>query len=84
MCELFALSSSAPTNVHFSLDEFSRHGGCTGPHKDGWGIAYYSQGDVKLVREPLPASDSAALYVRFARRIRAGVCQWTAFQPTRP
>ncbi len=61
MCELFALSSSAPTNVHFSLDEFSRHGGCTGPHKDGWGIAYYSQGDVKLVREPLPASDSACV-----------------------
>jgi glutamine amidotransferase len=61
MCELFAMSSSAPTNVHFSLEEFSRHGGLTGPHKDGWGIAYYSQGDVKLVREPLPASDSACV-----------------------
>jgi predicted glutamine amidotransferase len=61
MCELFAMSSSAPTNVHFSLQEFSRHGGLTGPHKDGWGIAYYSQGDVKLVREPLPASDSACV-----------------------
>jgi glutamine amidotransferase len=32
-----------------------------GPHKDGWGIAYYSQGNVKLVREPLPASDSACV-----------------------
>jgi predicted glutamine amidotransferase len=61
MCELFAMSSSAPTNVHFSLEEFSRHGGLTGPHKDGWGLAYYSQGDVKLVREPLPASDSACV-----------------------
>lgn len=55
------MSSSAPTNVHISLEEFSRHGGLTGPHKDGWGIAYYSQGDVKLVREPLPASDSACV-----------------------
>ncbi len=61
MCELFAMSSSATTDVHFSLEEFSRHGGLTGPHKDGWGIAYYSQGDVKLVKEPLPASDSACV-----------------------
>jgi predicted glutamine amidotransferase len=61
MCELFAMSSSSPTNVHFSLEEFSRHGGLTGPHKDGWGIAYYCQGDVKLVKEPLPASNSACV-----------------------
>ncbi len=61
MCELFAMSSSAPTNVQFSLEEFSRHGGLTGPHKDGWGVAYYSQGDLKLVKEPLPAHDSACL-----------------------
>jgi predicted glutamine amidotransferase len=55
------MSSSAPANVRFSLEEFSRHGGLTGPHKDGWGIAYYSQGDVKLVKEPHPASDSACV-----------------------
>jgi glutamine amidotransferase len=61
MCELFAMSSDAPTDVRFSLEEFSRHGGLTGPHKDGWGIAYYVGRDVKLVKEPLPASDSACV-----------------------
>lgn len=61
MCELFAMSSDAPTDVHFSLEEFSRHGGLIGPHKDGWGIAYYVGNDVKLVKEPLPASDSACV-----------------------
>jgi len=61
MCELFAMSSSAPTNVRFSLEEFSRHGGLTGLHKEGWGIAYYLDDDVKLVKEPLPASDSACV-----------------------
>lgn len=61
MCELFAMSSDAPTDVHFSMEEFSRHGGLTGPHKDGWGIAYYVGNDVKLVKEPLPASDSACV-----------------------
>jgi predicted glutamine amidotransferase len=63
MCELFSLSSNVPATVNYSLEEFSRHGGLTGPHKDGWGIAYYVQGDVRLVKEPLPASDSAC--VRF-------------------
>lgn len=61
MCELFAMCSDAPTDVHFSMEEFSRHGGLTGPHKDGWGIAYYVGNDVKLVKEPLPASDSACV-----------------------
>jgi predicted glutamine amidotransferase len=61
MCELFSMSSNVPENVTFSLEEFSRHGGLTGPHKDGWGIAYYAQGDVRLLKEPLPAHDSACL-----------------------
>lgn len=55
------MSSDALTDVRFSLEEFSRHGGLTGPHKDGWGIAYYSGGDVRLVKEPLSASDSACV-----------------------
>jgi predicted glutamine amidotransferase len=59
------MSSNVPATVTYSLEEFSRHGGLTGPHKDGWGIAYYSQGDVRLVKEPLPASDSAC--VRFVQ-----------------
>ncbi len=63
MCELFVLSSRLPTTVRFSLESFARHGGLEGPHKDGWGIAYYVDEDVRLVKEPAPAADSAC--VRF-------------------
>jgi glutamine amidotransferase len=63
MCELFAMSSRFPANVRFSLEAFARRGGLEGPHKDGWGIAYYVDEDVRLVKEPQPASDSAC--VRF-------------------
>ncbi len=63
MCELFAMASRVPATVRFSLEEFSHHGGLTGPHKDGWGIAYYEEGDVRLVKEAQAASDSAC--VRF-------------------
>jgi glutamine amidotransferase len=66
MCELFAMSSNVPVTITYSLEEFSRHGGLTGPHKDGWGIAYYLERDIRLVKEPLPASDSAC--VRFIQQ----------------
>lgn len=61
MCELFAMSARQPADVRFSLEEFSRHGGLAGPHKDGWGIAWYEDADVRLVKEPTAASDSACL-----------------------
>ncbi|GMV45687.1 MAG: hypothetical protein AMXMBFR66_10850 [Pseudomonadota bacterium] len=63
MCELFAMSARYPATVRLSLEEFSRHGGLSGPHKDGWGIAWYDEGDLRLVKEVRPAADSAC--VRF-------------------
>ena len=58
MCELFALSSQQATKVTFSLEEFSRHGGRTGPHADGWGLAFYEGPDAHLFRESGPAASS--------------------------
>lgn len=63
MCELLGLSARHPATLRYSLEEFSRHGGLAGPHRDGWGIAWYAAGDVRLVREEEPASSSAC--VRF-------------------
>ncbi len=61
MCELFAMSAREPGTVSLSLEEFSRHGGLTGPHKDGWGIAWYDQKDLRLVKETYPAASSACV-----------------------
>lgn len=61
MCELFAMSTRHPSTVAFSLEEFSRHGGLSGPHKDGWGLASYADGDVRLIKEAFPAADSACV-----------------------
>ena len=65
MCELFAMSSRYPASVSTSLEEFARHGGLTGPHKDGWGVAMYEGLDVQVVREPAAAASSECL--RFMR-----------------
>lgn len=58
MCELFAMSSRKPATVTFSLGVLAEHGGKTAPHKDGWGIAYYDDTDVQLIRDTTCASNS--------------------------
>lgn len=61
MCELFAMSARWPSTVQLSLEEFSRRGGLSGPHKDGWGIAWYEDRDIRLVKEAHPAAASACV-----------------------
>jgi len=63
MCELFALSAQTPAEVTFSLGVLARRGGLTGPHKDGWGAAYYEGRDIRLIKEAHSAADSD--WVRF-------------------
>lgn len=57
MCELFALSSAQASTVQFGLAEFARRG-AAGRNPDGWGVAYYVDGDVRLLKEPVAAGDS--------------------------
>jgi predicted glutamine amidotransferase len=66
MCELFALSSRAPTDVRASLETFARRGGLRGRHADGWGLAYYAGEDVRLVKDAEAAAQSECL--RFIRK----------------
>ncbi len=55
MCELLAMSSQAPSTVNLALGVLARHGGGDGPDKDGWGVAYFQGGDVRLVKDAAPA-----------------------------
>jgi glutamine amidotransferase len=63
MCELFAMSSSKPTAVTFSVRELSRHGGLTADNADGWGLAYLEEGDARVFRDIDAAAESP--YLRF-------------------
>ena len=63
MCELFAMSSSSPTTLTYSLEEFSKNGSQLRSNRDGWGIALARDRDAILVKEPEPARDS--MWVRF-------------------
>lgn len=65
MCELFAMSASAPVRVCYDLDSFARRGGEQHLNRDGWGIVYANEQDAHYFREAAPAGDSPL--ARFVR-----------------
>ena len=61
MCELLGMSAHYLASITLSLNEFARHGGETGPHVDGWGVAFYEGLDANLIRESTAAADSVLM-----------------------
>lgn len=57
MCELVAMSTRQPSNLTLSLRALAEHSSDGGP-ADGWGVAYYSHTDVRLIRDTTAAYDS--------------------------
>jgi len=60
MCELFAFSGEHPASLQYSMREFAAHSDDT-RNAEGWGVAHYLDGDVRLMKEPGAARDSACL-----------------------
>ena len=52
------MNCNVPTDILFSFRGFSRRGGATGPHADGWGIAFYEQRGCRLFHDPSPSAHS--------------------------
>ncbi len=51
MCELLGMSANVPTDICFSFKGLRERGGKTGPHKDGWGIAFYQGKGVSTFKD---------------------------------
>jgi glutamine amidotransferase len=88
MCELFAMSAKYPTKVSMSMDIFASHGGDVGPHKDGWGVAYYQGNEawqlkaaesaaysdsLKFVRSHAPETNLMISHIRLATHGHVGL-----------
>jgi len=76
MCELLAMSANTPTDLCFSFTGLARRGGAAGPHKDGWGVAFYEGRGVRVFHDPDPSADSRIAEVVQTQPIksRAAVC----------
>ena len=58
MCELLGMSANVPTDIVFSFTGLIERGGRTGPHRDGFGIAFYEGKGCRVFRDPRPGCDS--------------------------
>jgi len=58
MCELMGMSASVPTDICFSFAGLMRRGGHTGPHQDGWGIAFYEGKGCRTFHDPVASARS--------------------------
>ncbi|NVK31430.1 MAG: class II glutamine amidotransferase [Gammaproteobacteria bacterium] len=58
MCELLGMSANVPTDICFSFSGLMQRGGATGPHKDGWGIAFYEDRGCRAFHDPTPSANS--------------------------
>ena len=58
MCELLGMSANVPTDICFSFSGLMQRGGGTGPHRDGWGIAFYEGKGLRCFHDPAPSVDS--------------------------
>jgi len=58
MCELLGMSANVPTDICFSFTGLARRGGETGPHQDGWGIAFYEGDSARIFQDTNPSHNS--------------------------
>jgi glutamine amidotransferase len=59
MCELFGASSSFPRGFGRWLVPFRARGGAAADNPDGWGVAYWRDGEPKIEKSPEPGWNSA-------------------------
>lgn len=58
MCELLGMCANVPTDICFSFRGLMQRGGRTGPHRDGWGVAFYEGKACRLFHDPTPSANS--------------------------
>lgn len=56
MCDLLGLNFSHPINTKISLDLFQLRGK---ENPDGWGVAYYRENKLHVIKEPMPSIKSS-------------------------
>lgn len=58
MCQLLGMNCNVPTDICFSFEGFSRRGGETADHADGWGIAFFEGRGCRVFVDDKPSAVS--------------------------
>ena len=71
MCELLGMNCNVPTDIRFSFSGLIQRGGRTGPHRDGWGIAFYEGRGCRTFHDPLPSCESKIAELVRTHRVKS-------------
>ncbi len=58
MCQLLGMNCNTPTDIVFSFEGFSKRGGLTDHHTDGFGIGFFESRGVRLFLDDKPSAQS--------------------------
>lgn len=58
MCQLLGMSANTPTDIVFSFEGFRKRGGLTDHHEDGFGIAFFEDGGLRVFHDDKPSAKS--------------------------
>lgn len=71
MCELLAVNADRPMDAGKYLSLLMPRGGKTGPHADGWGVAYFEGRAARVFKDASPASESRYLAILARARLKS-------------
>jgi predicted glutamine amidotransferase len=58
MCQLLGMNCNVPTDICFSFEGFSKRGGKTDEHRDGWGISFFEGAGCRTFLDEKPSIES--------------------------
>jgi glutamine amidotransferase len=67
------MSANVPTDLCFSFAGLVQRGGGTGPHTDGWGIAFYEGRACRTFHDPQPSASSEIAKFLRSYPIKSGI-----------
>jgi glutamine amidotransferase len=93
MCQLLGMNCNVPTDICFSFEGFSRRGGGTDDHSDGWGIAFFEHTGCRMFLDDKPSVTSPIAQlvknypihsINVIAHIRKATCGRVALENTHP
>ncbi|HSQ03512.1 MAG TPA: class II glutamine amidotransferase, partial [Burkholderiales bacterium] len=93
MCQLLGMNCNVPTDICFSFEGFSRRGGETDHHSDGWGIAFFEHTGCRMFLDDKPSATSPIAQlvknypihsINVIAHIRKATCGRVALENTHP
>lgn len=73
MCELLGMSANTPTDIRFSFAGLAPRGGRTGPHGDGFGVAFHEGPAARVFLDSGASADSEIARLLASHPIRSRI-----------